>query len=136
VSTPAVDIDRIALSAQLGELASRYTIEATLWADEDAHRNLERTARTLAELSRQALHTVDLGVGYAYADAADVLIRQVEGARRFLQTIDTPPSIRLRGQDEHGYRTRCPQCASTLTAETMEQLRATVLNHRADCEHP
>lgn len=91
---PDLDIERIATSNVLFELADRFATESTLWADRDAKRNLERTARHLAQLARQTLTDGDLDIATAYADAGALLISNIEGARRFLHSLDTKPIVR------------------------------------------
>lgn len=129
-----VDTDRIALSAALAELASRCAIESTLWADVDAKRNLQRMVGVYNVMSRDALHQLDMEVGYAYLDAGDVLIRQVESARRFLTVVDTPPMVRIPGAPQV-FGWRCSDCSSTIESTSRDELRARVFNHMADCEH-
>ncbi|TFV82031.1 hypothetical protein E4V99_13945 [Microbacterium sp. dk485] len=91
---PDLDIERIATSNVLFEMADRFATESTLWAERDAVRNLTRTARHLSQLARQTLTGGDPDIATAYADAADLLIRNIEGARRFLHCLDTPPIVR------------------------------------------
>lgn len=87
-----LDIDRIALSRELAELADRFLLEATMWALPDAKRECERVGRHLAQLSRSALWSgTQVTTLEEYARAADILIRNIEGTRRFFRTVLTPP---------------------------------------------
>lgn len=92
MTAASVDTDRLALSHELAQLADRFMLEAALWRDPEAKRELERTARHLAELSRGTLWTSDLPKLEQYARAGDLLIRNVEGVRRFFRIILTPPA--------------------------------------------
>ena len=88
-----VDTERVAMSAGLGELASRFAIESTLWKDGEARINLERTSRHLGQLSLAAIRDLNIDVGYAYASAATMLVREVESTRRFLMALDHRPIV-------------------------------------------
>lgn len=96
-----VDIDRIAESHRLLELAETFLLEATLWPDPAAAGELQRTAKHLSDLGRGVLREVTtVEVAEAYADAAGVILRNVQGARRFFDCILAPlrvPRPRSRG---------------------------------------
>lgn len=86
-----IDVDRLALSAELANLAERFMIEATLWRLPEAREECERTAAHLMELSRLALwHRSNIDTLTAYADAARLLVAHIEGTRRFFKIILTP----------------------------------------------
>lgn len=92
-----LDVDRVALSRQLGELAERFAVEATLWKLPEAQQECMRTARHLGELSRQALwQQSDLERLAGWADAAQLLAAHIEGTRRFFKIILTPPRVHSR----------------------------------------
>lgn len=91
-----IDTDRIALSHELSNLAERFAIEASMWAMAEAKSECERVARYLAQLSRSAITTGDIQTIDAYAEAARILVANVEGVRRFFQCINTQPSVRRR----------------------------------------
>ena len=87
-------VDRVALSRELADLADRFLLEATLWHEPGARAECERVGRHLAQLSRGALWADQLTTLDEYARAADLLIRNVEGTRRFFKIVLTPPRIR------------------------------------------
>lgn len=89
-----MDIERIAAANTLFDLADRFAIEATMWADTDAKRNLGSSARHLFELARQTVRGGSLDIATAYADAGNLLIGNVQGARRFLLSLDHKPIVR------------------------------------------
>ena len=91
---PDLDTDRIAVSSELFDLADRFAVEATMWAEASSKANLARGARHLAQLARGVLTVGDIEVARAYADAGRTLMGNIEGARRFLLCLDTPPMIR------------------------------------------
>jgi len=89
-----VDVDRLALSSELANLAERFTIEASLWREPSAREECERTARHLMELSRVALWSQsNIETLTGYADAARLLAGHIEGTRRFFKIILTPPNL-------------------------------------------
>lgn len=85
-------LDRIALSNELYALAEHFTLEAEKWKDPDARAQLRHDANLLATIARAMLTTADYDRGLAYADVAATAIRNVEGARRFLTAVNTPPA--------------------------------------------
>lgn len=90
------NVDRIALSNQLYELAESFALEATLWRNADAKLNLARSGRQLAEVARQLIAgRADYAKAHAFADAATSIYRSVVAARRFLTaTLPEPTTSR------------------------------------------
>lgn len=89
-----LDVDRVALSNELAELAEKFAAEAQLWKLPEAQAECERTARHLAELARVALwQQSNIETLTAYADAARLLAAHIEGTRRFFKIILTPPRV-------------------------------------------
>lgn len=88
----AIEIDRLALSNELLALADRFALESTLWREPGCRDQLATDARLLATLGRAVLATADPDVARAYAEGATRVIRNVEGTRRFFQTVLTPPA--------------------------------------------
>lgn len=88
------DIDRIAVSNELFEISERFMLEATLWSEPGCRVELERVARHLSVIARRTLTAGDIEVADAYARSADLLMRNIEGTRRFFRTVLTPPSVR------------------------------------------
>lgn len=82
----ALNIDRIAASSDLWELAECYQLEALKWR-EPVRRDLKRDARLLAEHARRILHVGDLEIADAYATAGRTLLDQVIARRRLLEQI-------------------------------------------------
>ncbi|MEV8265953.1 hypothetical protein AB0P00_17585 [Microbacterium sp. NPDC077057] len=87
------NVDRIALSNQLYELAESFLLEAQLWTDTDAQHGCARSGRQLAEVARQLLSgRADYTKAQAFAEAATLIYRNVSGCRRFFTSILTPPT--------------------------------------------
>lgn len=93
----ALDIDRVSTSNHLHELAESFALEATMWAEPRSKNELLRTARRLADIARAVVTSADLDKARAYADAATMILRNVQGTRRFFQTVLTPPIFLRRG---------------------------------------
>lgn len=87
----ALDVDRIAASSELWELAECYQLEALKWR-EPVGRDLMRDARLLAEHARRILHVGDLAIADAYATSGRTLLDQVIARRRRLEQI-TPGRV-------------------------------------------
>lgn len=86
------NVDRIALSNQLYELAESFALEATLWSSDDARLNCARSGRQLAEVARNVVAgRADMAKAQAFADAATMIYRSVVGSRRFFTSVLTPP---------------------------------------------
>lgn len=92
----APDLDRIALSAELWGLATRYTIEATLAEIAEDAKRLSANARQLAELARGVLHAADIERADGYARAAALDIERVEASRRASWAIYESQTVLLR----------------------------------------
>lgn len=85
--------DRIALANGLYELAESFLLEATLWKDDDAMELLARTGRKLAEVARAVPSgAADYPKANAYAEAADLILKNVTACRRFFTSVLTPPT--------------------------------------------
>lgn len=87
----ALNVDRIAASSELWELAECYQTEALKWR-EPVGRDLMRDGRLLAEHARWILHVGDLEIADAYAAAGRTLLDQVIDRRRLLEQI-TPGRV-------------------------------------------
>lgn len=97
-TTPAtpLDIDRVALSHELLALAERFELEATLWRDRDCRAQLQHNANLLATIGRAVLTDADYDKALAFADVATTAVRNIEGTRRFLHVVATPPRVGRR----------------------------------------
>lgn len=93
------DVDRIALSNSLYELAESFALEATLWTSTDAVNECSRSARLLNEIARGLLNgSANYAKAEAFHDAAQVILAHVIGCRRFFTSLLTPPT---RGSSSH-----------------------------------
>lgn len=97
------DIDRIAVAHLLLELAESFTLEATLWPHAGCKADLERGAAQLATLGRLTLRDTDIDKAEAFAQAGTLVLRNIQGARRFLRSMFTPPHVPQprKANDDH-----------------------------------
>lgn len=85
-------VDRIALSNLIYELADSFIEEAKHWRPSN-RRELERTARVLAELARGTVSgAADFQRAEAFADAGVVLMAETVAQRRLIEALTTKPN--------------------------------------------
>jgi hypothetical protein len=97
----APDLDRVALSAELWTLATRYSIEATMAEHRADAELIARAARQLNEVARQVLTVGDIQVADAYARAAHLHISLIEGSRRAMWALTAPARLVCKTSHQH-----------------------------------
>lgn len=93
MTTPTIDIDRLALSQELLTLAENFAMEAQLWKEPNAKNECRRVANRLADLARHIVRgNSDLDTADAYARAGAAIYANVVGTRRFFTSIIQLPT--------------------------------------------